>query len=57
MKDNSWQVIKRYSDFEKLHDQLKSARIDLPLPPKKAFGNFDRDFIAERQTGLQVNKN
>ena len=54
MQDSSWQIMKRYSDFEKLHSQLKISNIDLPLPPKKTFGNFDREFIAERQKGLQV---
>ncbi|XP_059167032.1 PX domain-containing protein kinase-like protein isoform X2 [Physella acuta] len=53
LRDHSWQVIKRYSDFEKLDAQLRVTNVDLPLPPKKVFGNFDRDFIAERQNGLQ----
>ncbi|CAG5120711.1 unnamed protein product, partial [Candidula unifasciata] len=53
LRDHSWQIKKRYSDFEKLDSQLKFTNIDLPLPPKKVFGNFDRDFIAERQNGLQ----
>ena len=53
-KDNSWQVTKRYSDFEKIDSLLRITGIDLPLPPKKVFGNFDRDFIKERQNGLQV---
>ena len=30
------------------------AGIDLPLPPKKVFGKMDREFIAERQQGLQT---
>ncbi|KAH9512832.1 hypothetical protein Btru_036707 [Bulinus truncatus] len=54
LRDHSWQVTKRYSDFEKLDAQLRVTSIDLPLPPKKVFGNFDRDFIAERQNGLQT---
>uniref|UniRef100_A0A3Q2GRI2 PX domain containing serine/threonine kinase n=1 Tax=Cyprinodon variegatus TaxID=28743 RepID=A0A3Q2GRI2_CYPVA len=28
--------------------------ISLPLPPKKLIGNMDREFIAERQRGLQA---
>uniref|UniRef100_A0A3Q1H9N4 PX domain containing serine/threonine kinase n=1 Tax=Anabas testudineus TaxID=64144 RepID=A0A3Q1H9N4_ANATE len=28
--------------------------ISLPLPPKKLIGNMDREFIAERQRGLQT---
>ncbi|BFZ08585.1 hypothetical protein BsWGS_11624 [Bradybaena similaris] len=53
LRDHSWQIKKRYSDFEKLDSQLKFTNADLSLPPKKVFGNFDRDFIAERQNGLQ----
>ena len=33
---------------------IKVSGIDLPLPPKKVFGNMDAAFIAERQQGLQV---
>ncbi|XP_055883753.1 PX domain-containing protein kinase-like protein isoform X2 [Biomphalaria glabrata] len=54
LRDHSWQITKRYSDFEKLDAQLRITNVELPLPPKKVFGNFDRDFIAERQNGLQV---
>lgn len=53
LKDNSWQIVRRYSDFSNLEAQLRFAQIELPLPPKKVFGNFDRDFIAARQNGLQ----
>ncbi|XP_025106692.1 PX domain-containing protein kinase-like protein isoform X2 [Pomacea canaliculata] len=53
LKENSWQIIRRYSDFVNLDAQLKISQIELPLPPKKVFGNFDRDFIAVRQNGLQ----
>uniref|UniRef100_A0A8C8SWR5 PX domain-containing protein kinase-like protein n=1 Tax=Pelusios castaneus TaxID=367368 RepID=A0A8C8SWR5_9SAUR len=35
--ENSWQI----------------SALSLPLPPKKLIGNMDRDFIAERQKGLQ----
>lgn len=28
--------------------------LSLPLPPKKLIGNMDREFIAERQKGLQA---
>ncbi|XP_066206678.1 PX domain-containing protein kinase-like protein isoform X4 [Saccopteryx leptura] len=35
--ENSWQI----------------AGLSLPLPPKKLIGNMDREFIAERQKGLQ----
>lgn len=49
-----WPVKKRYSDFTNLDAELRLSNIDLPLPPKKVFGNFDREFVAERQRGLQT---
>ncbi|XP_062316593.1 PX domain-containing protein kinase-like protein [Osmerus eperlanus] len=52
--DNSWQVIRRYSDFDMLNNSLLVSGINLPLPPKKLLGNMDREFIAERQRGLQA---
>ncbi|KAM9859845.1 PX domain-containing protein kinase-like protein isoform 3-T3 [Aulostomus maculatus] len=52
--DNSWQVIRRYSDFDVLNSSLMVCGITLPLPPKKLIGNMDREFIAERQRGLQA---
>lgn len=33
---------------------LQICGISLPLPPKKLIGNMDREFIAERQMGLQT---
>ncbi|XP_061584323.1 PX domain-containing protein kinase-like protein [Cololabis saira] len=51
--DNSWQVVRRYSDFDVLNSSLMVCGITLPLPPKKLIGNMGRDFIAERQRGLQ----
>ncbi|XP_033830183.1 PX domain-containing protein kinase-like protein isoform X1 [Periophthalmus magnuspinnatus] len=52
--DNCWQVIRRYSDFDALNSALMVSGISLPLPPKKLIGNMDREFIAERQRGLQA---
>ncbi|XP_019123884.1 PX domain-containing protein kinase-like protein isoform X1 [Larimichthys crocea] len=52
--ENSWQVIRRYSDFDVLNTSLMVCGISLPLPPKKLIGNMDREFIAERQRGLQT---
>lgn len=52
--DNSWQVIRRYSDFDALNTSLMACGVSLPLPPKKLIGNMDREFIAERQRGLQT---
>ncbi|XP_029456822.1 PX domain-containing protein kinase-like protein isoform X3 [Rhinatrema bivittatum] len=40
--DNSWQIVRRYSDFDLLNSSLQ-----------KLIGNMDREFIAERQRGLQ----
>uniref|UniRef100_A0A3P8NVJ0 PX domain containing serine/threonine kinase n=1 Tax=Astatotilapia calliptera TaxID=8154 RepID=A0A3P8NVJ0_ASTCA len=47
-------VIRRYSDFDVLNNSLMVCGITLPLPPKKLIGNMDREFIAERQRGLQT---
>lgn len=52
--DNSWTIKRRYSDFDTLNNLLLCSSIDLPLPPKKVFGKLEREFIAERQQGLQV---
>ncbi|XP_068598793.1 PX domain-containing protein kinase-like protein [Brachionichthys hirsutus] len=52
--DNCWQVIRRYSDFDALNSSLMVCGINLPLPPKKLIGNMEREFIAERQRGLQT---
>ncbi|CAH3018679.1 unnamed protein product [Porites evermanni] len=51
--DDSWQVLHRYSEFVTLHSTLEVSGLELPLPPKKVFGNMDTTFIAERQNGLQ----
>ncbi|XP_038054401.1 PX domain-containing protein kinase-like protein isoform X1 [Patiria miniata] len=51
--EKTWQINRRYSDFVALHEFLKITNLELPLPPKKVFGNMDREFIAERQQSLQ----
>ncbi|XP_042310736.1 PX domain-containing protein kinase-like protein isoform X3 [Sceloporus undulatus] len=51
--ENSWQIIRRYSDFDLLNNSLQVSALSLPFPPKKLIGNMDREFIAERQKGLQ----
>ncbi|XP_015277623.1 PREDICTED: PX domain-containing protein kinase-like protein isoform X3 [Gekko japonicus] len=51
--DNNWQIVRRYSDFDLLNNSLQISALSLPLPPKKLIGNMDREFIAERQKGLQ----
>uniref|UniRef100_A0A8D0FB22 PX domain containing serine/threonine kinase like n=1 Tax=Strix occidentalis caurina TaxID=311401 RepID=A0A8D0FB22_STROC len=45
--ENSWQVSNSSSLF-------KISTLSLPLPPKKLIGNMEREFIAERQKGLQA---
>ena len=52
--ENNWRVVRRYNDFANLNSKLKLSNIELGLPGKKIFGNFERDFIAERQINLQV---
>lgn len=53
--DTRWTVSHRYSDFAQLQSTLKVGSMVLPqLPPKKVFGNTDRDFINERKVALQV---
>ncbi|KAG7162239.1 PX domain-containing protein kinase-like protein-like [Homarus americanus] len=52
--ETKWTVSHRYSDFAQLHAALKVGAVVLPqLPPKKVFGNTDRDFINERRVALQ----
>ena len=43
----------RYNNFAALHQALCVGGVALPLPPKKVFGNTERQFLQERQTGLQ----
>ncbi|CAL1295582.1 unnamed protein product [Larinioides sclopetarius] len=52
--ETSWQVTRRYSDFDALNNMLLISGIDIPLPPKKMFGKLEREFVAERQQALQV---
>ncbi|GLG98985.1 PX domain-containing protein kinase-like protein [Gryllus bimaculatus] len=51
--EKSWHIYKRYNDFVSLHNVLQVSGLNLPLPPKKLIGNMEREFIAERQIGLQ----
>lgn len=53
LSEHSWVVRRRYNDFVILHGALQVAQADLPLPPKKMFGNMDREFVSIRQQGLQ----
>jgi len=54
LPEKTWHIHKRYNDFVSLHNLLQISGLNLPLPPKKLIGNMEREFIAERQTGLQV---
>lgn len=53
-KGKHWTVFKRYNDFVALDKEIEARRYDIQLPPKKVFGNFDREFIVQRQNKLQV---
>ncbi|PSN48160.1 PX domain-containing protein kinase-like protein [Blattella germanica] len=53
LPEKNWHIYKRYNDFVSLQNLLQVSGIILPLPPKKLIGNMEREFIAERQTGLQ----
>ncbi len=52
----SWQIKKRYNEFNELYNHLKPTNYELPLPPKKLFGNLKKEFLSTRQNGLQVKK-
>ncbi|XP_048752852.2 sorting nexin-16-like isoform X2 [Ostrea edulis] len=52
-----WHVFRRYTDFVQLNDRLRKCfpNIRLSLPPKRWFrDNFDKNFIEDRQLGLQA---
>lgn len=51
----SWYILKRYSEFYDLHNQLISdhgVSKDI-LPPKKVIGNKTPEFIESRRQGLE----
>lgn len=54
-KDGSFDVYRRYNEFNCVRDQLlvKWPGCFIPaLPPKKAVGNLDQEFIEERRRAL-----
>lgn len=55
-KNNFWLVLRRFTDFTRLHTKLKSIypTANLVLPRKKWFGNFSSDFLDNRIAGLQT---
>lgn len=55
--NDCWLVLRRYTDFVRLHHKLKqiSPHINLQLPKKKIFGdNFNAVFLDNRVQGLQM---
>jgi sorting nexin-16 len=56
-KNNFWLVLRRFTDFTRLHTKLKILfpKVNLALPKKKWFGNnFSSGFIDTRIAGLQT---
>lgn len=56
-KNNFWLVLRRFTDFTRLHAKLKSMfpNVNLVLPKKKWFGNnFNTGFLDTRIAGLQT---
>lgn len=55
--ESSWFVYRRYTDFVRLSNVLKSVCPDVAtlLPRKRWFGNnFDQEFLNQRIRGLQA---
>lgn len=54
--NDNWLVLRRYTDFVRLHNKLKTiAPSIICLPPKKIFGdNFAAQFLDRRMSGLQT---
>lgn len=56
-KNNFWMVLRRFTDFTRLHTKLKTMfpTVNLALPKKKWFGNnFNSGFLDTRIAGLQT---
>ncbi len=52
---NNWFVYRRYSQFRKLSDLLRSEGYYVPvLPPKKILGTFSTDFVRQRRADLET---
>lgn len=52
---NNWIVYRRYSQFRRLSDTLRSEGYYVPvLPPKKILGTFNTDFIKQRRADLEA---
>ncbi|XP_038183251.1 sorting nexin-29 isoform X2 [Arvicola amphibius] len=56
IKDDEWNVYRRYTEFRALHHLLQSTFPQVraySFPPKKAIGNKDAKFVEERRKQLQ----
>lgn len=52
---NSWFVYRRYSQFRRLSDTLRSEGYYVPvLPPKQILGTFSVDFVRQRKNDLET---
>lgn len=52
---NSWYVYRRYSQFRKLSDVLRSEGYYVPvLPPKRLLGSLTVDFVKSRKVELET---
>ena len=52
---NNWFVYRRYSQFRKLSDILRSEGYYVPvLPPKKILGTFSTEFVRQRRADLET---
>uniref|UniRef100_A0A8D2JB12 Sorting nexin 29 n=1 Tax=Varanus komodoensis TaxID=61221 RepID=A0A8D2JB12_VARKO len=57
IKDDEWNVYRRYAEFRTLHHklQMKYHQVrSFNFPPKKAIGNKDAKFVEERRKQLQI---
>ncbi|KAK3578961.1 hypothetical protein CHS0354_034749 [Potamilus streckersoni] len=57
VKNDSWFVFRRYTDFTQLQDKLKKLfpGLRFKLPPKRWFkDNYEKDFLEDRLLGLQT---
>uniref|UniRef100_A0A8C0UKB5 Sorting nexin 29 n=1 Tax=Cyanistes caeruleus TaxID=156563 RepID=A0A8C0UKB5_CYACU len=56
IKDDEWNVYRRYAEFRSLHHKLQNKYQQVRtfnFPPKKAIGNKDAKFVEERRKQLQ----
>ncbi|XP_014385262.1 PREDICTED: sorting nexin-29-like [Myotis brandtii] len=56
IKDDEWNVYRRYTEFRSLHHKLQNKYPQVRaynFPPKKAIGNKDAKFVEERRKQLQ----